>query len=101
MPCISYWVISESEFVAFWRGMSSVSGSREMTTPAAGVGGFGATPPWRGGGGGHPLAGDDDAGRVRGGIAGHALELAGEVDHTLDARVAVVLLAQERRALER
>ena len=33
IACISYCVISESEFVAFWRGMSSVSGSRLMTTP--------------------------------------------------------------------
>ena len=51
-PCISYWVISPSELVARWSGMSSVSGSRLITTPAA----------W-----------------VRR-VAGHALELAGEVD---------------------
>jgi hypothetical protein len=48
MPCISYWVISASEFVAFWSGISSVSGSREMTTPAAWVEAFRATPSsWR------------------------------------------------------
>ena len=44
IACISYWVISESEFVAFWSGMSSVSGSREMTTPAAWVEALRATP---------------------------------------------------------
>ena len=44
MACISYWVISASELVAFWRGMSSVSGSRLMTTPAAWVLAFRATP---------------------------------------------------------
>ena len=44
MACISYWVMSESEFVAFWSGMSSVSGSREMTTPAACVEALRATP---------------------------------------------------------
>ena len=44
MACISYWVISESEFVAFWRGMSSVRGSRLMTTPAAWVLALRATP---------------------------------------------------------
>ena len=44
MPCISYWVISASEFVARWSGMSSVSGSRLMTTPAAWVDAFRATP---------------------------------------------------------
>ena len=48
MPCISYWVISASEFVAFWSGMSSVSGSREITTPAAWVEALRATPSsWR------------------------------------------------------
>ena len=41
--CISYWVMSESEFVAFWSGMSSVSGSRLMTIPAACVEAFRAT----------------------------------------------------------
>ena len=44
MACISYWVISESELVAFWSGMSSVSGSRLMTTPAAWVEALRATP---------------------------------------------------------
>ena len=44
MACISYCVISESELVAFWSGMSSVRGSREMTTPAAWVEAFRATP---------------------------------------------------------
>ena len=44
MACISYWVISESELVAFWSGMSSVSGSRLMTTPAAWVLALRATP---------------------------------------------------------
>ena len=44
MPCISYWVIGASEFVAFWSGMSSVSGSRLMTTPAACVEALRATP---------------------------------------------------------
>ncbi len=44
MACISYWVISPSELVAFWRGMSSVSGSRLMTTPAAWVLALRATP---------------------------------------------------------
>ena len=44
MACISYWVISESEFVAFWSGMSSVRGSRLMTTPAAWVLALRATP---------------------------------------------------------
>ena len=43
-PCISYWVMSPSEFVAFWSGMSSVSGSRLMTTPAAWVEALRATP---------------------------------------------------------
>ena len=48
MACISYWVISPSEFVAFWSGMSSVSGSRLMTTPAAWVEALRATPSsWR------------------------------------------------------
>ena len=48
MPCISYWVISASEFVAFWSGISSVSGSREITTPAACVEALRATPSsWR------------------------------------------------------
>ena len=48
IPCISYWVISASEFVAFWSGMSSVSGSRLMTTPAAWVEALRATPSsWR------------------------------------------------------
>ena len=44
IPCISYWVMSASELVAFWSGISSVSGSREMTTPAACVDAFRATP---------------------------------------------------------
>ncbi len=44
MPCISYWVISASELVAFWSGISSVSGSREITTPAACVEALRATP---------------------------------------------------------
>ncbi len=44
MPCISYWVIVASEFVAFWSGISSVSGSRLMTTPAACVEALRATP---------------------------------------------------------
>ena len=44
MACISYWVISESELVAFWSGMSSVRGSRLMTTPAAWVMALRATP---------------------------------------------------------
>ena len=44
MACISYWVISPSEFVAFWSGISSVSGSRLMTTPAACVEALRATP---------------------------------------------------------
>src|SRR5664280_1076570 len=43
MPCISYWVMVASEFVAFWSGISSVSGSREMTTPAACVDALRAT----------------------------------------------------------
>ena len=48
MACISYCVISESEFVAFWSGISSVSGSRLMTTPAAWVEALRATPSrWR------------------------------------------------------
>ena len=71
MACISYWVISPSELVAFWSGMSSVSGSRLMTTP----------------------------GGVGRGVAGDALELAGEVDDPLDPRVGVDLLAQRRRDL--
>ena len=70
MACISYWVISESELVAFWSGMSSVSGSREITTP----------------------------GGVGGRVAGDALELLRDVDQPLDARVRVVQLAQLRRA---
>ena len=36
--------MSASELVAFWSGMSSVSGSREITTPAACVDAFRATP---------------------------------------------------------
>ena len=44
MACISYWVMSPSEFVARWSGMSSVSGSRLMTTPAAWVEALRATP---------------------------------------------------------
>jgi len=48
MACISYWVISESELVAFCSGISSVSGSRLMTTPAACVEALRATPSsWR------------------------------------------------------
>ena len=48
MPCISYWVISASEFVARWSGISSVSGSRLITTPAACVEALRATPSsWR------------------------------------------------------
>ena len=48
MPCISNWVISASELVACWSGMSSVSGSRLMTTPAACVEALRATPSsWR------------------------------------------------------
>ena len=43
-PCISYWVISPSELVACWSGISSVSGSRLMTTPAAWVEALRATP---------------------------------------------------------
>ena len=71
MPCISYWVISASEFVAFWSGMSSVRGSREITTPAAG-----------------------------GAFRGHALQLPGEVDDPLHRRVAVNHRAQLRGDLE-
>ena len=44
MPCISYWVMSASELVARWSGISSVSGSREITTPAAWVDALRATP---------------------------------------------------------
>ena len=44
IACISYWVISPSELVAFWSGISSVSGSRLMTTPAAWVDALRATP---------------------------------------------------------
>ena len=44
MPCISYWVMSASELVAFWSGISSVSGSRQITTPAACVDALRATP---------------------------------------------------------
>ena len=44
MACISYWLISPSELVAFWSGISSVSGSRLMTTPAACVEALRATP---------------------------------------------------------
>ena len=48
MPCISYWVMSASEFVAFWSGISSVSGSSLITTPAAWVEALRATPSsWR------------------------------------------------------
>ena len=48
IACISYWLIRPSELVAFWSGMSSVSGSRLMTTPAAWVEAFRATPSrWR------------------------------------------------------
>ena len=48
IACISYWVISPSELVAFWSGISSVSGSRLMTTPAAWVEALRATPSsWR------------------------------------------------------
>ena len=48
IACISYWVISASEFVAFWSGISSVSGSRLITTPAAWVEALRATPSsWR------------------------------------------------------
>ena len=48
IACISYWLISPSELVAFWSGMSSVSGSRLMTTPAAWVEALRATPSrWR------------------------------------------------------
>ena len=43
-PCISYWVMTPSEFVAFCSGISSVSGSRLMTTPAACVDALRATP---------------------------------------------------------
>ncbi|MEJ7695368.1 MAG: hypothetical protein WKF78_01620 [Candidatus Limnocylindrales bacterium] len=65
--------MSESELVAFWSGMSSVSGSREMTTPAA----------W-----------------VRR-VPGDALELPGEVDDPLDSGIGLDLLAQGGRGLER
>ena len=48
IACISYWLISPSELVAFWSGISSVSGSRLMTTPAAWVEALRATPSrWR------------------------------------------------------
>ena len=68
MPCISYWVISASELVARWSGMSSVSGSRLMTTPAACVEALRATPSsWL-----------------------------GEPDQPLDLRVAVVHLLELR-----
>ncbi len=48
IACISNWLIKASEFVAFWSGISSVSGSRLMTTPAAWVDALRATPSsWR------------------------------------------------------
>ena len=47
------------------------------------------------------VAADDDAGGVRGGVAGHALQLAGDVDELVDARVALVHLAEGRGDLER
>ena len=68
MPCISYWVISASELVARWSGISSVSGSRA----------------------------DHDAGRVGGRVAGDALELLREPDELRDLRVAVVHLLELR-----
>ena len=46
---------------------------------------------------GQRLAADDDAGGVGRGVAGDALEVPGEVDDPLDARVGVDLLAQRRR----
>src|SRR4029077_18557677 len=84
MACISYWVMSESELVAFWSGMSSVSGSPPVPPPAPGGDTVRAHPP----------------GRVRRRVAGHALELLGELDDPLDAVVGVVLLAQLGADLE-
>ena len=49
---------------------------------------------------GQGLAADDHAGGMGGGVAGHALELPGEVDDALDPRVGVVLAAQVGADLE-
>ena len=49
---------------------------------------------------GQRVAADDDAGGVRGGVAGDALELAGDVDELVDALVALVHLAEGRGDLE-
>ena len=50
---------------------------------------------------GQGVATDDHAGRVRGRIAGDALELARDLDELVDARVALDHLAKRRRDLER
>ena len=50
---------------------------------------------------GQRLAADDDAGGVRGGVARHALELAGEPDQPLDLGVGVVHLLELGRQHER
>ena len=50
---------------------------------------------------GQRLAADDDAGGVGAGVAGHALEVAGEVDDALDRRVRIDLFAQRGGDLER
>ena len=50
---------------------------------------------------GQGLAADDDAGRVGRGVAGHTLQLPGEVDDPVDRRVPVVHLLQLGAELER
>ncbi len=47
------------------------------------------------------IAADDDAGGMRGGVAGHALQLAGDIDELVDAPIAFVHLAEGRGDLER
>ena len=50
---------------------------------------------------GQRLTADDDAGGVRGRVAGDALEMPGEVDDPLDGRVGIDLALEVRRDLER
>ena len=50
---------------------------------------------------GQRLAADDDAGGVRGGVPGHALELLGELDDAPDRRLVLVHLLERRAGLDR
>ena len=47
------------------------------------------------------LAADHDAGGMRGGVAGHALQLLGELDDAVDRRLVLVHLLERRAGLDR